>query len=325
MSPLISIVIPTWQGADVIQDAIRGAQSQSLDNLEIIVSIDHCSDDTAALAHEAARSDPRIQVVEHTARCGWVRNVNSALERVTGELFFLYFHDDLIQEDYLEHLSGALAQHPGAMCAYCAVEQDSGEQVFLDRGRAYGGEPLQRMLDRLLLPQAGAPLRALTRRQVLDQGLRFPEGSQQGFHAQHAYLLDLIGRADAVYVDLPLYRRRNWRPGALTKGWLDTPLSTLTDDLRIVSQTMLRTAGALVSSSHELALVRTAIGLRLLPLLRGVEVRQQSEDLSAPGHLVPSVDLELALPGRWSSHADRLKVQIHELEDRWRQARDSGQ
>jgi hypothetical protein len=43
---------------------------------------------------------------------GWVRNVNAALERVRGEQFFLYFHDDLIQTDYLRSLTALLDENP---------------------------------------------------------------------------------------------------------------------------------------------------------------------------------------------------------------------
>ena len=317
MNPRISIVIPTWQGADVIGDAIECAQAQSFGDLEIIVSVDKGNDETAALAREASTLDSRVQVTEHPERLGWVRNVNSALDSVAGELFVLYFHDDLIHKDYLLQLFSALEKSPSAMSAYCAVEQDSGEKVFLDRGRTYEGEAFQRMLDRLLLPQAGAPLRGLTRRRVLDEGLRFPEGSQQGFHAQHAYLFDLIGSADSVYVDLPLYRRRNWRPGALTKGWSSTPGATLAEDLQIVSRAMLRVVDSLLTESRERELVSSAIALRLLSLLRGVEVRQRCDDLMPLSELVPPASIDQTFPDRWSKDANLLRTQIEDLEMRW--------
>jgi glycosyltransferase involved in cell wall biosynthesis len=322
MTPLVSVVIPTWQGADVIEDAIACTQAQTVDDLEIIVAVDKCEDATAELARAAAADDSRIRVIESTHRLGWVRNVNAALERVRGEQFFLYFHDDLIQADYLRSLTALLDENPAAMSAFCTVEQDSGEQLVVDRGRSYGGGPLQRMLDRLLLPHAGAPLRALTRRRVLDRGLRFPEGSQHGFHAQHAYLLDLIGRADSVYLDRPLYRRRNWRPGALTKGWRKAPVTTLASDLKIVAQTMTRTAQSLLANAGDRALVHAAIELRLLPILRGVECDQQTSSLTAAPLLFAGSGQGTDFPERWASHAHALASRISDLEQYWRSRRE---
>jgi hypothetical protein len=250
-----------------------------------------------------------------------VRNVNAALERVQGQQFCLYFHDDLIRPNYLQQLAAALDDNPAAMSAFCAVEQDSGDSVYLDQGRSYGGGPLQRMLDRLLLPNAGAPLRALTHRRLLDEGLRFPEGSQQGFHAQHAYLFDLISRADCVYLDQPLYRRRNWRPGALTKGWRVAPIATLADDLKLVADTMVRTARDRLTDPVEIALVEAAIGLRLLPILRRLEFGQQTEDLIPGSTLFPRPLTGAEFPERWAAAADSLADEIHKLEQRWQTSR----
>ncbi len=321
MTSLVSVVIPTWQGADVIDDAIACTQAQTVDDLDIIVAVDKCEDATADLARAAASADSRIRILEHTSRIGWVRNVNAALEQVRGDRFFLYFHDDLIQPDYLHRLATVLDANPAAMSAFCAVEQDSGEEVVVDRGRSYDGGPLQRMLDRLLLPHAGAPLRALTRRQVLDNGLRFPEGSPHGFHAQHAYLLDLIGRADSVYLDLPLYRRRNWRPGALTKGWRTAPVTTLASDLKRVAQAMARTAQSLLNNDHDRALVQAAIELRLLPILRRVECDQQTASLTPASTLLASTGERPGFPERWALQADALASQIGDLERRWHASR----
>ena len=317
MSPPISIVIPTWNGADVIGDAIRCAQAQTLAPNEIIIAVDRCDDDTLQLAERAAASDERISVIRHETRVGWVRNVNSALDRIRGDYFFLYFHDDLIAPTYLAVLFSALQSHPGARSAFVAVEQDSGKKVWVDRGRSYSGGPCRRMLDRLLLPDAGAPLRALTHRSTLDTGLRFPEGSQKGFHAQHAYLLHLMGAGDSVYVDEPLYRRRNWREGALTKSWVHTPISELVSDLNVVARSVHDSAAQFLADREEQRLVAHAMKARLLPLLRRVELQQSVEELIPANALLPEQDLSVDFPDRWAAPFKTLQASARELEQAW--------
>lgn len=323
MTPPISIVIPTWNGADVIEDAIRCAQAQTLAAAEIIVAVDLSDDDTLQLAEKAASTDKMINVVRHGNRVGWVRNVNAALDRVRGDFFFLYFHDDLIDPTYLSVLFSAMRANPSAMSAYVAVEQDSGTQVWTDRGRCYQGGPLQRMLDRLLLPDAGAPLRALTRSSMLENGLRFPAGSQRGFHAQHAYLLHLMGAGDSIYVDEPLYRRRNWREGALTKSWSHSPIAELLSDLNIVARSAQHTAFRYLSGEEERLLIMHAMKARLLPLLRQVELQQAVEELVPASALLPEGQLRIEYPERWRDAFRVQEAAVARLEQAWRASKNA--
>ena len=144
----ISVVIPTWQGADVLQDAIDCVLAQSLQADQIIIAIDKCEDGTADIAHDAANKDSRLTVIEHGERIGWVRNTNSGLDAVQGDFFCLYFHDDIIDPDFLKILSQALQDNPLAGSAYCAVEQAATpDSAVLDIGRSYTGGPYKRMLD----------------------------------------------------------------------------------------------------------------------------------------------------------------------------------
>ena len=49
LEPLVTVCIPTWQGQDFIGRALDCARHQTLMDIRILVSVDRCDDDTAAI------------------------------------------------------------------------------------------------------------------------------------------------------------------------------------------------------------------------------------------------------------------------------------
>lgn len=316
MTARVCVVIPAWNGADVIADAIGCARAQTFADLDILVSVDACEDGTADVARKIAQTDSRVRVIEHAERVGWVRNVNAALDRVRSEFFFLYFHDDLIQPSFVEILLAQLEAAPQASAVYCNTIQDQGGAQREDGGRAYTGNGLVRMLDRLLLEQAGAPLRALTRRKALDAGLRFPVGSLYGFHAQHAYLLDLIGGGDCLYEPAAMYTRRNWRPGALTKSWRKQPVDVMAADLILTARRMHAIGDMRLQHNVERQQLRRAVGLRLAVAMRHLETSMPAAPLVNLEALFGGAGPEVVFHERWSGAASALEMRIATLEEK---------
>jgi glycosyltransferase involved in cell wall biosynthesis len=61
--PLFTVIIPTKDRADYLHHTLRTCSNQEYENLEIIVSDDGSSDNTEAVALEAARKDTRIKYI----------------------------------------------------------------------------------------------------------------------------------------------------------------------------------------------------------------------------------------------------------------------
>jgi len=62
--PLVSIILPAHNEAEVIDRAIESVRTQTLEDFELIV-VDDCSDDgTADIA--SSYDDPRMEVVRHS-------------------------------------------------------------------------------------------------------------------------------------------------------------------------------------------------------------------------------------------------------------------
>ena len=72
--PLVSIVIPTYNGERYVAAAVASAQTQTYPNIEILVSDDGSHDATADILRAMAAGDQRIRVIAHPENIGPVAN-----------------------------------------------------------------------------------------------------------------------------------------------------------------------------------------------------------------------------------------------------------
>ena len=98
--PLVTIAIPTYNRADkTLASAIRSACSQNYPNLEIIIS-DNCSTDNTA-ATVSSFDDNRIKYIRQATNIGPNNNYNACLSAASGSYFLLLHDDDLIDADFV--------------------------------------------------------------------------------------------------------------------------------------------------------------------------------------------------------------------------------
>lgn len=89
-TPLVSVVIPTYNRADLLPAAIRSACAQSYAHLEILVVDDGSTDETAAAVHTIG--DPRVRHVPHPRNKGLPAARNTGIRAARGE--YVAFLDD---------------------------------------------------------------------------------------------------------------------------------------------------------------------------------------------------------------------------------------
>ena len=78
-SPLVSVVITTFNRAQYIVKAIDSALAQTYKNLEIIV-LDDCShDNTPQILSEYSRKDNRIKIFRNETNLGVAKNLNKGV------------------------------------------------------------------------------------------------------------------------------------------------------------------------------------------------------------------------------------------------------
>jgi glycosyltransferase involved in cell wall biosynthesis len=129
-SPSISIVIPTWNYGRFIGDAITSVLAQNWPNLEMIVSDDGSTDDTAEVV---SRFDHGVTYVRREVQGGSAAARNTGLDRASGELIGFLDSDDAMALGSLRILVKALEEHPTVDAAYGLVAQV--QQVHFERAR----------------------------------------------------------------------------------------------------------------------------------------------------------------------------------------------
>jgi glycosyltransferase involved in cell wall biosynthesis len=110
----ITILLPVYNGASYLDDALNALSQQSFDRFEVLC-IDDCSNDNSAdILRSHAAKDPRFKYLHTGTNLGSAgRAANFAAPHARGLRFVYSSQDDLFSSDWLEKLH-TRAQETGA-------------------------------------------------------------------------------------------------------------------------------------------------------------------------------------------------------------------
>jgi predicted O-linked N-acetylglucosamine transferase (SPINDLY family)/GT2 family glycosyltransferase len=110
--PLVSVLIPTYNGEAFIAEALHSALSQTYQNLEIIVSDDHSTDKTLNIVQQIQCNSPISLGVFTHPNYGLVGNLNFCLKQARGKYIKFLFQDDLLEPNCIEEMVNLAEQDP---------------------------------------------------------------------------------------------------------------------------------------------------------------------------------------------------------------------
>ncbi len=206
-TPKISVLIPSFNCARFLPEAIDSVLAQEFGDYELIVSDDGSDDGSADLLRRWAAPDPRLRLHCQPSNLGMVAHWNWCLQQARGEYVKFVFADDaLVSSQALGRMAALLDANPAASMAASArrvLGPDSRPLAVWDElqtgGLHRGPEVIARCLneDRNLI---GEPSAVMFRRAM---GLR-------GFDPQWRQLVDLemwlhlLSSGDLAYISEPL-------------------------------------------------------------------------------------------------------------------------
>jgi len=94
-----SILIPTYNGEEVVRDTIKSILSQSFQNFEIIVQDDASTDNTVEVVKSF--NDSRIKIFINEKNLGYSGNIDDLSKKGNGEIVYLMGQDDILAKDAL--------------------------------------------------------------------------------------------------------------------------------------------------------------------------------------------------------------------------------
>lgn len=125
--PLISVIMPCYNAAPYVAEAVGSALGQSHGNVELIVVDDGSSDGSDEIVAGLAASHGGHMRILHTNRLGPYPARNVGLGQAQGEFIAFLDADDWWQQNALEKLYAALGAHD-ADIAYCGW-QNVGDDI----------------------------------------------------------------------------------------------------------------------------------------------------------------------------------------------------
>lgn len=118
MTPLVSLGLPVYNGANYLREALDCILAQTYRNWEVILSDNGSTDATGAICKEYAARDGRIRYYHHAVNMGASRNFNFTFALARGPLFRWTAHDDLMAPDLVERCVAGLLAHPEAVLCH---------------------------------------------------------------------------------------------------------------------------------------------------------------------------------------------------------------
>lgn len=209
MSPVVSVVLPTYQGARYLAQTLDSVLAQTLTDLEVVAADDASTDGTAGILAAYAARDARVRIVPTERNLGAVPNWNRALAAARGDYVKVMGQDDLLHPSCLEQQVQVLRRVPtvGGVVAGRDVIDDRGRRVLPPRaplGGAAGAVSVDRALSLIVRSgtnSVGEPVTVLLRRSVTDE--------VGPFRADLPYVVDLDYWCRSLEV-APLYVLSDW-------------------------------------------------------------------------------------------------------------------
>lgn len=133
MEKLISIILPTYNGAHRIEESIRSVINQSYTNWELLVIDDGSKDNTKSIISSFIESDSRIKYILNEVNLGIQKTLNKGIKEAKGEYIARIDDDDLWcdidklknQVEFLEQNKNHVLVGTGVI-----VIDESGKELF---------------------------------------------------------------------------------------------------------------------------------------------------------------------------------------------------
>ncbi len=109
--PLVSFLIAAYNEELYIADSITSCLSQTYPNIEVCVTNDGSTDNTAEILKNSFSHDPRVRIASFATNRGKVQAFNAAYQMATGTYFALLGADDLAYPDRIENAYRHLVRH----------------------------------------------------------------------------------------------------------------------------------------------------------------------------------------------------------------------
>lgn len=130
MSGAITVVMPVYGRAALVEQAIASVRAQSVPHWRLLIADDGSDPPTEALLRRLASADARIQLVRRPCNLGLFANLNAILAEVDTPWLLILCSDDLLEPEAIAVLEGLIQRHPGCELVLSSYRSIDGAGAF---------------------------------------------------------------------------------------------------------------------------------------------------------------------------------------------------
>lgn len=118
----VSVVIPCYNQALYVSEAIESVLNQTFPNIEIVIVNDGSSDNSSTIIETFSKKYSNIHFINNEENQGVIYARNLAIEKATGEYILPLDGDDIIEPTYIEKAVKILDTDPEVGIVYCKAK-----------------------------------------------------------------------------------------------------------------------------------------------------------------------------------------------------------
>lgn len=120
LRPLISVILPVYNGERYLRQSIESVLSQEGADFEFIICDDHATDGSSRIIDSYEKAG--IRRFTNSTNLGLFKTLNRAIVEAKGEWIRLWSQDDVMKANCLRTESAFISEHQDVAMIYCAVD-----------------------------------------------------------------------------------------------------------------------------------------------------------------------------------------------------------
>ncbi|MBS1746938.1 MAG: glycosyltransferase family 2 protein [Bacteroidetes bacterium] len=115
-SALVSICVPTFNGAQFLNSSLESILKQTYTNIEVVISDDNSKDETLHIANEFKQKGKFPVFIHKHIPNGIGENWNNCIRQSNGKYIKLLFQDDILEPNCIEEMVNAIENSGKKIC-----------------------------------------------------------------------------------------------------------------------------------------------------------------------------------------------------------------
>lgn len=224
-NPLISIILPVYNGENFLAESISSCLNQTYTNIELIIVDDCSTDNSLDIAEHFKRKDSRVKIIKNGLNKKLPSSLNIGHKQASGDFITWTSDDNIFHENALEKMFLKLDQEKADLvyCDYLILNQES---EIIGQSRL---KPLEYLL---FYGVIGACF--LYRKEVYYKNNGYRE--DLFLVEDYDFWLRAIKHSVFVRIDIPVYYYYRYHSNSLTERMKKEPLlkKMFLENLRIL-------------------------------------------------------------------------------------------